>query len=71
LTEWLKRAWNAPFFMCINFMKVHQPNLPHPDFIGKSLSKTKYADSIVDSVSVGRWADRLTGERRTVVRTAP
>src|SRR5262245_25895316 len=35
-----------PFFMSINFMKVHQPNLPHPDYIHKSMSKTKYADSI-------------------------
>jgi arylsulfatase A-like enzyme len=41
----------APFFMSINFMKVHQPNLPHPDFIGKSMSKTKYADSIVENDS--------------------
>ena len=22
-----------PFFMNINFMKVHQPNMPHPDFV--------------------------------------
>ena len=21
-----------PFFMSINFMKVHQPNMPHPDY---------------------------------------
>jgi len=26
-----------PFFMSINFMKVHQPNMPHPDYIHKSL----------------------------------
>ena len=38
-----------PFFLNINFMKVHQPNLPHPDFIDKSPSKTKYADSIVEA----------------------
>jgi arylsulfatase len=37
-----------PFFMSINFMKVHQPNMPHPDYIGKSMSKSKYADSIVE-----------------------
>jgi len=37
-----------PFFMSINFMKVHQPNLPHPDYIHKSLSKSKYADSVVE-----------------------
>ena len=37
-----------PFFININFMKVHQPNLPHPDFIGKSTAKSKYADSLVE-----------------------
>ena len=35
--------------MSINFMKVHQPNLPHPDFIHKSMSKSKYADSVVEN----------------------
>ena len=42
--EFLDDAAKAgkPFFISINFMKVHQPNLPHPDFIDKSLSKTKY-----------------------------
>jgi len=40
---------DKPFFININFMKVHQPNLPHPDFIGKSPSKSKYADSIVEA----------------------
>ncbi|GAA4439059.1 arylsulfatase [Bremerella cremea] len=39
---------DQPFFININFMKVHQPNLPAPEFIHKSLSKTKYADSIVE-----------------------
>lgn len=39
----------GPFFMSINFMKVHQPNMPHPDFIGKSISKSKFADSIVEN----------------------
>jgi arylsulfatase len=37
-----------PFFINVNFMKVHQPNLPHPDFQHKSLSKSKYADSVVE-----------------------
>lgn len=40
---------SQPFFININFMKVHQPNLPHPDFIHKSLSKSKYADSLVEN----------------------
>jgi arylsulfatase A-like enzyme len=39
---------DQPFFININFMKVHQPNLPAPEFELKSLSKTKYADSIVE-----------------------
>lgn len=39
---------NQPFFINVNFMKVHQPNLPHPDFIHKSMSKSKYADSVVE-----------------------
>ena len=46
-----------PFFISINFMKVHQPNMPHPDFIHKSLSKSKYADSMVetDTGSAASW----------------
>lgn len=40
---------DTPFFININFMKVHQPNMPHPDFIHKSLSKSKFADSIVEN----------------------
>lgn len=39
---------NQPFFININFMKVHQPNLPAPEFEHKSLSKSKYADSVVE-----------------------
>src|SRR5262245_11960186 len=47
--EYLDKASKSgkPFFMSINFMKVHQPNMPHPDFEHKSMSKSKYADSIV------------------------
>jgi arylsulfatase A-like enzyme len=49
-----------PFFMSINFMKVHQPNLPHPDFVHKSLSKSKYADSIVETdTRIGRVLDKV------------
>jgi arylsulfatase len=49
-----------PFFMSINFMKVHQPNLPHPDYVHKSMSKTKYADSIVEMDSrIGRIMDKV------------
>ncbi|SAL55703.1 arylsulfatase [Caballeronia humi] len=49
-----------PFFLNVNFMKVHQPNLPDPDYIGKSLSKSKYADSMVElDARVGRLMDKL------------
>jgi len=60
--DYLDRAARAgkPFFMSVNFMKVHQPNLPHPDFIHKSMSKSKYADSIVENDSrIGHIVDKL------------
>jgi arylsulfatase len=60
--EYLDKAAKAgrPFFMSINFMKVHQPNLPHPDFTHKSLSKSKYGDSIVENdTRIGRIVDKV------------
>jgi len=60
--EYLDRAAKAkePFFMSINFMKVHQPNMPHPDFVHKSISKSKYADSVVENdTRIGRVMDKL------------
>ena len=60
--DYLDRASQAPgpFFMSINFMKVHQPNLPHPDYIHKSLSKSKYADSVVElDARIGRIMDKV------------
>lgn len=39
---------DKPFFINVNFMKNHQPNLPHPDFIHKSISKSKYSDSVLE-----------------------
>jgi arylsulfatase len=51
---------DTPFFLNVNYMKVHQPNLPHPDFIHKSLSKSKYADSIVElDAHIGAIMDKL------------
>ncbi len=51
---------NKPFFINVNFMKVHQPNLPHPDFIHKSMSKSKFADSIVENdTRIGHIMDKL------------
>ncbi|WP_313687748.1 arylsulfatase [Pantoea sp.] len=51
---------SKPFFMSINFMKNHQPNMPDPDFIGKSMSKSKYADSMVEmDARVGHIMDKI------------
>jgi arylsulfatase len=50
-TEFLEEAAKTPetpFFINVNFMKNHQPNLPHPDFIGKSEGKSKYSDAVVE-----------------------
>jgi arylsulfatase A-like enzyme len=61
--EFLEEAAKSgkPFFICINFMKVHQPNLPHPDFIDKSLSKSKFADSIVETdARIGHVMDKIS-----------
>jgi arylsulfatase len=51
---------DKPFFINVNFMKVHQPNMPAPEFEHKSLSKSKYADSIVElDTRIGRIMDKL------------
>jgi arylsulfatase len=60
--DYLDRAAKAgkPFFMSINFMKVHQPNLPHPDFVHASMSKSKYADSVVENdTRIGHIMDKI------------
>jgi arylsulfatase A-like enzyme len=60
--DYLDKAPKAgkPFFMSINFMKVHQPNLPAPEFVHKSLSKSKYADSIVEAdTRIGHILDKV------------
>ena len=59
-----------PFFINVNFMKVHQPNMPDPDFIHKSISKSKFADSKVEMDSrVGHLLDKLheTGLDKTTL----
>ena len=44
----------------INFMKVHQPNMPAPEFEGKSITKTKFADSIVENdTRIGRVMEKV------------
>ncbi len=61
----------TPFFINVNFMKVHQPNLPAPEFEHKSMSKTKYADSVVElDARIGRIMDKLRAlglDRNTLV----
>ena len=56
--------------MSINFMKVHQPNMPHPDYIHKSLSKSKYADSVVElDARIGRIMDKIRSTARLANNT--
>ncbi|WP_144974624.1 arylsulfatase [Bremerella volcania] len=51
---------DKPFFININFMKVHQPNMPAPEFKHKSLSKSNYADSVVElDARIGNIMDKL------------
>jgi arylsulfatase A-like enzyme len=51
---------STPFFLNVNFMKVHQPNLPHPNFVHQSMSKSKYADSIVEAdTRIGHIMDKV------------
>jgi arylsulfatase len=61
--EFLEKAAKSPdkpFYINVNFMKVHQPNMPDPDYQGKSMSKSKYADSVVElDARVGRIMDKL------------
>ena len=51
---------DKPFFININFMKVHQPNMPAPEFVHKSMSKSKYADAVVElDARIGHVMDKL------------
>jgi arylsulfatase A-like enzyme len=51
---------SKPFFINVNFMKLHQPNMPAPEFQLKSMSKSKYADSAVElDTRIGRIMDKL------------
>ncbi len=54
------KSKDTPFFINVNFMKNHQPNLPHPDFINKSISKSKYSDSVVElDTRIGNLLNKL------------
>ena len=51
---------DQPFFININFMKNHQPNMPAPEFEHKSMSKSKYADAVVELDSnIGKVMKKL------------
>ncbi|MEP3389970.1 MAG: arylsulfatase [Reichenbachiella sp.] len=60
-----------PFFMCVNFAKNHQPNLPSKQFAGKSPAKSKYADCVMEmDYNVGRVMDKIRDlgiEENTIV----
>jgi len=71
--DFLDRASKAgkPFYININFMKVHQPNMPAPEYIGKSSDKTKFADSVVENdARVGHIMDKIRSlglDKNTIV----
>ena len=51
---------DQPFFINVNFMKNHQPNMPAPEFKHKSMSKSKYADAVVElDTRIGRLMNKL------------
>ena len=56
-----------PFFMSVNFMKVHQPNMPAPEFQLKSMAKTKFATrwSRTTRASAGSWRRFAWASTRT------
>ena len=48
--NWIKQHArdDRPFFMYLNFMKLHQPNFPSPDWKGKSPGMHPYLDSLME-----------------------
>lgn len=70
--DYIDRNANSaePIFMSINFMKVHQPNMPHPDYVHKSMSKSKYADSVHElDARIGRIMDKVRSNPRLAGNT--
>lgn len=60
LEDSAKHKKGKPFYINVNFMKNHQPNMPDPDYKHKSMSKSKYADSVVElDARIGRIMDKL------------
>jgi arylsulfatase A-like enzyme len=60
-----------PFFMSINFVKNHQPNLPAKEFVGKSAAKSKYADAVVElDTHIGQIMQKISDlgiQKKTLV----
>jgi arylsulfatase A-like enzyme len=59
--EYIKQHANdsKPFFMDVNFMKMHNPNNPAPKFAGKS-KLGRYSDSVMEmDDNVGRIMDAI------------
>jgi arylsulfatase A-like enzyme len=53
---------SKPFFMSVNFMKMHQPNNPSKMFLGKS-RLGKYSDSMLElDYNIGRVMDVIRAE---------
>ena len=51
---------DKPFFINVNFMKVHQPNMPHRSSSTSRCRSRKYADSVVElDTRIGRIMDKL------------
>ncbi|MGB5294159.1 MAG: arylsulfatase, partial [Thermoanaerobaculia bacterium] len=53
---------DQPFFMDVNFMKLHQPTRPAPQFIGKT-HLGNYSDSVLElDHNIGRIMDTIRAE---------
>ena len=53
---------DKPFFMSVNFMKMHNPNNPAPQFAGKT-RLGNYSDSMLElDYNIGRIMDAIRAE---------
>ena len=53
---------DKPFFMDVNFMKMHNPNNPAPKFAGKT-HLGRYSDSMLElDYNIGRIMDTIRAE---------
>ncbi|HUK81719.1 MAG TPA: arylsulfatase [Verrucomicrobiae bacterium] len=62
--EYIKKHANddKPFFMNVNFMKMHNPNNPAPKFVGKT-RLGNYSDSLLElDDNIGRIMDAIRAE---------